>query len=94
MIWLEAIPGVFFQLIFSMLKAWIRRHFRSFRHLFQGDIGGFLRFAIAHSGCDKKAIEHFRFAAGGYKFEGDYKAFQEELELWLQETPDEAPEEV
>ena len=63
----------------------MRRHFRSFRHLFQGDFGGFLRFAVAHSGCDTKAKEHFQYAAGGYKFEGDYEAFQEELERWLQE---------
>jgi len=53
--------------------------------LFQGDFGGFLRFAIAHSNCDKKAGEHFRHAAGGYKFEGDYKAFQAILERWSQE---------
>jgi len=60
----------------------MRRHFRSFRHLFQGDFGGFLQFAIAYSGCDIKAKEHFQYAASGYKFEGDYKAFQEELERW------------
>ena len=58
----------------------MRRHFRSFRHLFQGDFGGFLQFAVAHSGCDTKAKEHFQYAASGYKFERDYKAFQEELE--------------
>ena len=55
------------------------RHFGSFRHLFQDDFGSFLQFAIAHSGCDTKAKEHFKYAAGGYKFEGDYEAFQEVL---------------
>jgi hypothetical protein len=62
----------------------MRRHFRSFRHLFQGDFGGFLQFAVAHSSCDTKAREHFRHAASGYKFDGDYEAFQEELEQWSQ----------
>jgi transposase len=68
------------ELTFSMLKAWIRRHFQSFHQLFQGDFGGFLHFVIAQSGCDRKAREHFQHAAGGYKFEGDYEAFQEELD--------------
>jgi DDE superfamily endonuclease len=69
------------KLTFSMLKAWMRRHFQSFRHLFEGDFGGFLQFAIAQSGCDKKAQEHFQHAASGYKFKGDYEAFQQQLEL-------------
>lgn len=72
----------------------MRRHFRSFRHLFQGDFRGFLRFAIAHSNCDKKAQEHFRHAAGGYKFEGDYEAFQVELERWSQEQDSGLEQEV
>jgi hypothetical protein len=72
----------------------MRRHFRSFRHLFQGDFRGFLQFAIAHSGCDTKAKEHFQYAAGGYKFEGDYEAFQEELERWSQEEDEEVEQDV
>ena len=43
--------------------------------LFQGDFGGFLQFAVAHSSCNTKAKEHFQYAASGYKFERDYKAF-------------------
>jgi hypothetical protein len=54
----------------------MRRHFQSFQHLFQGDFGGFLQFAVAHSGCDTKAREHFRHTVSGYKFNGDYEAFQ------------------
>jgi hypothetical protein len=72
----------------------MRRHFRSFRQLFQGDFEGFLKFAIAHSGCDTKAREHFQYAASGYKFEGDYEAFQEELERWSQEQDQEVEEDV
>jgi hypothetical protein len=70
------------ELTFSILKAWIRRHFRSLRYIYQGDFGGFLQYAVEQSGCDKKAMEHFRHAAGGYKFDGDYEAFQRELEIW------------
>jgi transposase len=67
------------ELTFSILKAWMRRHFRQLRHVYEGDFRGFLQYAVEQSGCDKKAKEHFRYAAGGYKFEGDYKAFQQEL---------------
>ena len=70
------------QLTFSMLKAWMRRHFRSFRELFEGDFGGVLAYAIENSGCDRKATERFRHCAGGYLFEGDYEAFQRELATW------------
>ena len=73
------------ELTFSLLKVWMRRHFRSFRELFEGDFGGFLAYAIENSGCDKKAIEHFRHCAGGYLFEGDYEAFQRELATWEEE---------
>jgi hypothetical protein len=52
------------------------------RHIYQGDFGGFLQYVAEQSGCDKKAKEHFRHVARGYKFEGDYEAFQRELEAW------------
>jgi hypothetical protein len=39
-----------------------------------------LKFAIAYSSYNIKAKEHFQYTAGRYKFEEDYKAFQEELE--------------
>lgn len=65
--------------ITNYIQAWMRRHFRSFRHLFQGDFGGFLRFVVAHSGCDTKAKEHFQYAVSGYKFEGITKLFKKSL---------------
>jgi hypothetical protein len=52
------------------------------RHIYQGDFGGFLQYAVEQSGCNKKAKEHFRYAASRYKFKGDYKAFQQELKMW------------
>jgi hypothetical protein len=60
----------------------MRRHFWQMRHIYQGDFGGFLQYAVEQSGCDKKAKEHFHHAAGGYKFERDYEAFQQELDAW------------
>jgi transposase len=68
------------ELTFSVLKAWIRWHYRHLRYVYQGDFGGFLQHAIEQSGCDKHAKEHFRYVADGYKFEGDYEAFMQELE--------------
>ena len=74
------------ELIFGLLKAQIRRYFRSFRELFKRDFGGFLAYIIENSGCDKKATEYFRHCIGGYLFEGDYKAFQHGARrvYWLQ----------
>ena len=67
------------ELTFSILKAWIRRHFSELRPHFARDFGGFLKFAIENSGCDRFATEHFRHSAAGYRFESDYKAVLQEL---------------
>jgi hypothetical protein len=55
---------------------------------------GFLQFTVVYSGCDTKAKEHFQYTAGRYKFERDYKAFQEELEQWLQEQDQKVEQDV
>lgn len=78
------------ELTFSMLKAWMRRHIRDLRYVFQGRFGDFLKYAVEQSGCDRTAKEHFRHSAGGYMFEGDYEAFQKELEEWSREQQEEA----
>ena len=72
------------ELTFSMLKAWMRRHFMAFQHVFQDDFGGFLKHAVEHSGCDRKAVEHFRHSDAGYLFNGEIEAFERELEQWSQ----------
>lgn len=54
------------ELTFSVLKAWIRRHFRKLRIIYRGDFGGFLRYAIEASECDRFAVRYFKHAAGGY----------------------------
>ena len=70
------------ELSFSVLKAWMRRHWRRLWPLFQGDFGGLLRYAIDHSQCDQFARQHFKHAAGGYIFEGDYEALEHDLDAW------------
>ena len=67
------------ELTFSMLKAWIRRHFRRLQPQFKGDFGGFLWHVIKNSGCDRVAMQYFRHCASGYQFEGDIEAYYREL---------------
>ena len=68
------------ELTFSVLKAWMRRHFEAFRLVFQNDFEGFLRYAIENSGCDRFAMEHFKHSAAGYIFDGEIEAFERELD--------------
>ena len=70
------------ELTFSVLKAWMRRHFEAFRHFFQNDFEGFLRYALEHGGCDDWAKEHFRHSDAGYIFEGEIEAFEQEMSQW------------
>ena len=67
------------ELTFSVLKAWMRRHFDQYRDTFRGNFEGFIRFALEHSECDRYAREHFRHSPAGYQFEGDYEKFMEEV---------------
>lgn len=60
----------------------MRRHFQTIRHQFE-DFENFLWYVIENNDCDNKMREHFRHAVGGYKFQGDYKAFQRELKKWV-----------
>ena len=71
------------ELSFALLKAWMRRHFEAFRHVFQNDFEGFLRHAIDHSGCDRYAVEHFRHSPAGYIFDGEIEAFEQGIDHWL-----------
>lgn len=74
------------ELTFNILKAWMRRHFWQLRRAFEGDFGGFLKYALAHSGCDKEAVKLFRHSTAGYKFEGDYKSYMEQLARFVAEV--------
>ena len=65
-----------------MLKAWMRRHFQELKGVFAGNFEGFLKHALEASECDKAAVRHFKYSKAGYKFEGDFEAFERELEAW------------
>ena len=64
------------ELTFSVLKAWMRRHFEAFKAMFQNDFEGFLWYALEHSGCDRFAMEHFRHSDAGYIFDGEIEEFE------------------
>ena len=68
------------ELSFSVLKAWVRRHFNDLWHTgYDGTFGDFLREALARSHCDQFAVEHFRHSiesGGGYIFEGDIQELE------------------
>ena len=79
------------ELSFSVLKAWMRRHFRRVwpRYHEEGHtFGDFIQLAIEHSRCDQYGREHYQHAGGGYIFEGDYEALQRELEMWSLDDPE------
>ena len=59
----------------------MRRYFEVFRHVFQNNFEGFLRHAIEISGCDRFAVEHFRYSPAGYIFDGEIEAFEQEFGL-------------
>ena len=69
------------ELSFSVLKAWVRRHFHDVWPQFQGDFGNFLRNAVRRSRCDRFAKEHFRHSAGGYIFEANIQEMERLLSV-------------
>ena len=74
------------ELTFSVLKIWMRRHWREFRIQFQSDFVDFLKYAVNFSDCDIFARAHFRYSNkdyDDYRFESDYEIFQREFEIWF-----------
>src|SRR6266536_47163 len=68
------------ELSFSVLKAWVRRHFYDVWPRFNSFFGDFLLMGVERSYCDQFVISHFRYnSAGGYVFEGDIEKFDREL---------------
>ena len=76
------------ELTFSVLKAWMKQHFRRLRGSFH-DFGGFLAHAVEESQCDKHAVAHFKHSASGYTFNGDYETYQRELNGWTNSNSEE-----
>ena len=69
------------ELAFSLLMAWVRRHFDSVWPSFDGIFGDFLGYAIRRSRCDRFIWEHFRHTAGGgIIFEAHITALEQRLQ--------------
>ena len=58
----------------------MKRNFLLLRQCFAGNFIELLGYAVENSECESKAGAHFRYCAGGYKFEGDYEEFMRELD--------------
>ena len=68
------------ELTFSVLKAWVRRHFHEIWPSFEGDFGGFLEYAVRRSRCDRFPKEHFRHSTyGRIIFEADIQELNARL---------------
>ena len=57
----------------------MQRRLEDFRHVFQNDFEGFLPYTTENSVCDRFAIEHFRYSAADYIFDGEIGAFERDL---------------
>ena len=71
----------FIEFIFSILKIWMRRHFRFLRRIFENNFETFLRHVLKINDCDKFVVEHFRHNARNYKFENDFEIVQRKLKI-------------
>ena len=69
------------ELTFSVLKAWIRRHFHQIWPNYGGSFGDFLRYAIRRSRCDQHARGHFNYT-GFYIYEADLQELERQLEAY------------
>ena len=67
------------ELSFSVLKAWIRRHFHQIWPHFEGSFGDFLRYAVRRSRCDQHAKGHFDHS-NYYIYEADLRELERRLE--------------
>jgi len=68
------------ELSFSVLKAWIRRHFEEIWPHYEGTFGEFLHYAVERSRCDRFSRQHFKHSVEDYIFEADIKVLERDLE--------------
>ncbi len=66
------------ELIFSVLKIWVRRHFDEIWPHFEGIFDDFLHYAVERSRCDRYSRQHFKHS--DYIFEADIRALERDLE--------------
>jgi len=67
------------ELSFSVLKAWVRRHFHEIWPSFEGSFSEFLHYAVARSRCDRFPKQHFKHSADEYIFEANIRTLKREL---------------
>jgi len=70
----------FIEFSFSVLKIWIRRHFKKIWPHFEGTFDEFLHYAVERSRCDRFSRQHFKHSVKDYIFEADIKALKRDLE--------------
>ena len=67
----------------------MQRHLEDLWHVLQNEFEGSLQYTMENSGCDKFAIEHFRYSAADYIFDGEIKAFERNFRSvtgWILDT--------
>lgn len=71
------------ELSFSVLKAWVKKHYDELWPRFQdfeSSFEDFLKYAVQANDCDQFAIKHFKHSAqGNYIFEENIEALNEQL---------------
>ena len=67
------------ELSFSVLNAWIRRHFYQIQSYFEGSFGDCLRYVIRRSRYDQHVKGHFNYS-NCYIYEADLREVERKLE--------------
>ncbi len=69
------------ELSFSVLKIWIRRHFKKIWSHFEDTFDEFLHYAVERSRCDRFSRQHFKHSVvEDYIFEADIRVLKRDLE--------------
>ena len=65
---------------FSVLKAWIKKHYNEMWSFFDDNFDDFLRYAMNQNQCNRFAKKHFKYnAQKNYIFENDIQTCNERL---------------
>ena len=57
----------------------MRRYFKAFRHVFQNDFEGFLKYTIDVSDYNRFTVKYFKYSTAGYIFDDKIKTFERDL---------------
>jgi transposase len=67
------------ELSFSVLKAWVRRHFHEIWSSFEGSFDELLHYAVTRSRCDRVPKQHSKHSVDKYIFEANIRTLEREL---------------